>query len=106
MHFWIACNIVFLKSLNKKSRTALVKLVDIFFLYIDACGKECVFWIVSEPAVYKWRGHALSPGAARWSSRSDDGGRGCGGGKASDTTRGVCGDSSGFVPASVDLKIN
>lgn len=43
-------------------------------------------------------GHALSPGAARLSSRSDDGGRGCGGGRASDTTSGVCGDSSGFVP--------
>lgn len=43
-------------------------------------------------------GHARSPGAARWSRRSDEGGRGCGGGSASDTTSGVCGDSNGFVP--------
>lgn len=56
----------------------------------------------SEPAMYNvmW-GHARSPGAARWSRRSDDGGRGCGGGNASDTTKGVCGDSSGFVPINI-----
>lgn len=74
--------------------------VGLNFEYYNAqCYRNVNLDDESEPAMYSvmW-GHARSPGAARWSRRRDDGGRGWGGGNASDTTNGVCGDSNGFVP--------
>lgn len=62
------------------------------------CVYGNVFVIECRACSVSWCGHARSPGAARWSRRRDEGGRGCGGGSASDTTNGVLGDSRGFVP--------
>lgn len=66
-------------------------------IHCRVCMGMC-FVIEYRAGSVSWCGHARSPGAARLSRRREDGGRGCGGGSASETTRGVWGDSRGFVP--------